>query len=355
MSEGSSTSSESEGSDVEGAIGGVVFDDDRDSSAPQETAESARRKLRSRPSAAFAGAKKFARRGVRGRKNSGSLVASATPSELSELKGGSGSSADMARLSLLPRSTVLQKGWIKVRNTMKVWINRWVALLPGRLVYYKDDKDMLFDRCAGIIQLADCRIKPRHTTKDGHSFKIYHRLRYPIYQKFDLQGKRIKSAMLPLSSSYVIMLVASLQEQEYWMRAINEQIEYATAMSNRPIPKTLNSLQALSSDMEDTSNDEQELAAAAKRSENRQLRASVKPSLQKYVSASRRRAPAAWETQSEHVASWKTGLDSRIGAVERTVTQSLAPKSEVSAAAQMKPRELVLLALVLFVLGWFLE
>lgn len=75
------------------------------------------------------------------------------------------------------------KGWMKMRNSMKIWINRWFVLRPGKLIYYKDEKvglyfpekkqEMVRDKCAGILRLADCKVKERPTNKDGFSFKIY--------------------------------------------------------------------------------------------------------------------------------------------------------------------------------------
>lgn len=31
-------------------------------------------------------------------------------------------------------------GWVKMRNSMKIWNQRWFVLRPGKLIYYKDEK-----------------------------------------------------------------------------------------------------------------------------------------------------------------------------------------------------------------------
>jgi hypothetical protein len=32
----------------------------------------------------------------------------------------------------------LMSGWMKMRNSMKIWVNKWFVLRPGMLIYYKD-------------------------------------------------------------------------------------------------------------------------------------------------------------------------------------------------------------------------
>eukprot|EP00027_Filamoeba_sp_ATCC50430_P009187 CAMPEP_0168561338 /NCGR_PEP_ID=MMETSP0413-20121227/11542_1 /TAXON_ID=136452 /ORGANISM="Filamoeba nolandi, Strain NC-AS-23-1" /LENGTH=767 /DNA_ID=CAMNT_0008592703 /DNA_START=91 /DNA_END=2394 /DNA_ORIENTATION=- len=129
----------------------------------------------------------------------------------------------------------LMTGWMKMRNSMKLWINRWFVLRPGKLIYYKDDKDMTRDRCVGILKLADCEIRTRQTNKDGFSFKIYHVLHYPIYHKYGLRGETLKMAKLPVSWDYCILRVSSEHERNAWMEAISSQIEYAnTFLSKHP-------------------------------------------------------------------------------------------------------------------------
>jgi hypothetical protein len=34
-------------------------------------------------------------------------------------------------------------GWMKMRNSMKLWINRWFVLRPGKLIYYSSDKVLI--------------------------------------------------------------------------------------------------------------------------------------------------------------------------------------------------------------------
>lgn len=170
--------------------------------------------------------------------NNLSLLNSGTFETISNSKengAASGTSIDVASsgMKYLSDETNILTGWMKMRNSMKLWINRWVVLRPGRLIYYKDDKDMLRDRCAGILRLADCEVKERPTNKDGFSFKIYHLLHYPIYHKYGLKGETLKLAMLPVSWNYCIFRVTSEQERRSWMEAISTQIEYANSVEAR--------------------------------------------------------------------------------------------------------------------------
>jgi len=114
---------------------------------------------------------------------------------------------------------------MKMRNSMKIWINRWFVLRSGKLIYFRDDKDMLCDRCVGILRLADCKIERRPPNKDGYSFKIYHLLRYSIYHKYGLRGETLKLASLPVSWNYCLLRVSSEQECNSWIDAISTQIE----------------------------------------------------------------------------------------------------------------------------------
>jgi len=135
--------------------------------------------------------------------------------------------------SFLPTKTYLSDdvtimaGWMKMRNSMKIWVNRWFVLRPGKLIYCRDEKDASREKCSGILRLADCTIKERHPTKDGYSFKIYHLRHYPIYHRYGLRGETLKLALIPVSSNYCIVQVGSNQQRLAWIKAINEQILYA--------------------------------------------------------------------------------------------------------------------------------
>jgi len=121
----------------------------------------------------------------------------------------------------------IHEGWMKMRNSMKIWVSRYFVLRPGKIIYYKDDKDVSKDRCAGILRLADCKVKERLSTKDGYSFKIYHLLHYPIYHKYGLRGETLKLAMLPVSWNYCIVRVNTKEERKAWIDNINQQIGWA--------------------------------------------------------------------------------------------------------------------------------
>ncbi|PRP77945.1 oxysterol binding family protein, member 7 [Planoprotostelium fungivorum] len=138
---------------------------------------------------------------------------------------------DIARLS---DDVNIITGQVKMRNSMKIWINRFFALRPGRLIYFKDDREMLKGRCTGIIRLADCHIRTRPTHKDGFSFKIWHSMNYPIYNKYGLKGETLKMAKLPVGYNYCILRVGSEQERKAWMDAIEAQIDYANTYDPNP-------------------------------------------------------------------------------------------------------------------------
>eukprot|EP01118_Nematostelium_gracile_P019133 TRINITY_DN874_c0_g1_i1.p1 TRINITY_DN874_c0_g1~~TRINITY_DN874_c0_g1_i1.p1 ORF type:complete len:733 (+),score=187.36 TRINITY_DN874_c0_g1_i1:91-2289(+) len=136
------------------------------------------------------------------------------------------------------------KGWMKMRNSMKIWINRFFVLRPGKMVYYKDEKEMARDRCIGILKLQDCKIKMRDSNKDSYSFKIYHVTKMPIYHKFGLRGETLKMAMIPgkmVSWNYCILRVANEQDRKIWITNINQQIEYANTHQPTQIHSTLDS------------------------------------------------------------------------------------------------------------------
>eukprot|EP01114_Cavostelium_apophysatum_P019741 TRINITY_DN6443_c0_g1_i3.p1 TRINITY_DN6443_c0_g1~~TRINITY_DN6443_c0_g1_i3.p1 ORF type:complete len:758 (+),score=220.97 TRINITY_DN6443_c0_g1_i3:191-2464(+) len=131
---------------------------------------------------------------------------------------------------MISHEAPIMTGWMKMRNSMKLWINRWFVLKPGKLIYYKDEKDMQRDRCVGILRLAGCEVKYRPTNKDGFSFKIHHLLHYPIYHKYGLKGETLRMAMLPVSWNYCILRVSSEHDRKSWMESIATQIEYANSV-----------------------------------------------------------------------------------------------------------------------------
>jgi hypothetical protein len=141
---------------------------------------------------------------------------------MSPLAGSSPTSSDV------DMSSNLLSGWVKLRNSMKIWKNRWFVLRPGRLIYYKEEKKAKKDRCVGIFQLADCIVEERPTSMEGFSFKITNTLSYPIYEKKGLKGESIKMASVPMGWTQAILLVGSEGERRMWMNAVQEQINWAT-------------------------------------------------------------------------------------------------------------------------------
>jgi len=155
----------------------------------------------------------------------------------------------------------LMSGWMKLRNYMKNWKQRWFILRKGKLIYYKDDKRAKKDQCTGILQLADCKVEERATHKNGFSFKIKNIYNYPIYQSKGLKGESIKSARVPVGWTYSMLLVSSESERKAWMTAIKEQIANASILlrnnsGNENPPKTL--------DITSASDDEDDLSTSPK-------------------------------------------------------------------------------------------
>eukprot|EP01116_Phalansterium_solitarium_P021643 TRINITY_DN680_c1_g1_i1.p1 TRINITY_DN680_c1_g1~~TRINITY_DN680_c1_g1_i1.p1 ORF type:complete len:950 (-),score=407.06 TRINITY_DN680_c1_g1_i1:787-3636(-) len=125
-----------------------------------------------------------------------------------------------------------KSGWMKMRNSMRLWVNKYFVLRPGMLVYYDNYKNKYLknNRCAGILRLSDCKVKLRKSGKsgkDGFQLKIYHLLHYPIYHRKGLQGETLKLAMIPVSWNYCLLKCASEEDRTEWMNLINQQIAYA--------------------------------------------------------------------------------------------------------------------------------
>jgi hypothetical protein len=51
-------------------------------------------------------------------------------------------SKNKLKLTTQPSENIMS-GWMKMRNSMKLWINRFFVLRAGMLIYYKDDKVLL--------------------------------------------------------------------------------------------------------------------------------------------------------------------------------------------------------------------
>jgi len=81
--------------------------------------------------------------------------------------------------------------------------------------------------------LADCVIKERLSNRDGASFKIYHALKSPIYDKYGLKGETLKLAYIPVSWSFCILRAQSEAERKTWMTNIQQQIDVAVVSGDK--------------------------------------------------------------------------------------------------------------------------
>ena len=132
-------------------------------------------------------------------------------------------------------------GWMKLRNTMKVWNSRWFVLKPGKLIYASHERDIVKKNCLGIIRLADCKVEQYQSKSEGFALKISHRLGYSIYSKYGLRQEKIKMANLPLTWSSCVLRCSSSDERKTWM----DNLQVAINMTKLPkfkydTPDTLN-------------------------------------------------------------------------------------------------------------------
>jgi hypothetical protein len=56
------------------------------------------------------------------------------------LKPSSSSSGSKVSPSVNGTEENIMCGWMKMRNSMKIWVNRWWVLRPGKLIYFRDEK-----------------------------------------------------------------------------------------------------------------------------------------------------------------------------------------------------------------------
>jgi len=224
---------------------------------------------------------------------------------------------------------------------MKIWINRWFVLRPGKLIYFKEEKYMVRDRCVGILRLGDCKVLERPTHKDGFSFKIYHLLHYPIYHKYGLRGETLKFAMLPVSWNYCILRVSSETERKNWMDNINAQIEYANMNGYRdPAFKSVTRPDIFQDELFSDSEDEQrEIEDSETGSEKHPLKSPVarelaedlfqkneemRKNLMDGLSVQQKNTVKSLQRRTiKTMEEWKKELDSRISNSEKNLTSSI--------------------------------
>lgn len=115
-------------------------------------------------------------------------------------------------------------GWCKVRNVMKKWKDRYLVVLPGRLVIFRSPKEAASSSASGLIQLQGCDVRPRPSKKDGACFKVFSLNQYPIYSRQGLKGETISSALLPVGSDYLILRCADPTYMNIWIEKIRQCI-----------------------------------------------------------------------------------------------------------------------------------
>jgi hypothetical protein len=115
-------------------------------------------------------------------------------------------------------------GWAKVRNLMKKWKDRYIILLPGRLVIFRSSSEAAKSSASGMIMLQGCDVRPRPSKKDGSCFKIYSLNQYPIYSRQGLKGESISSAILPVGADYCILRVQDTATMNVWLDKIRQCI-----------------------------------------------------------------------------------------------------------------------------------
>jgi len=264
------------------------------------------------------------------------------------------------------------KGWMKMRNSMKIWINRWFVLRLGKLIYYKDEKDMSRDRCVGILRLADCTVKERPTNKDGFSFKIYHLLHYPIYHKYGLKGETLKMAMIPVSWNYCILRVSSEQDRKTWMTNINQQIEYANlAEASKGQMHRVDSFDMSISPSEDDEKKEDTSPPIEAANSNLEAREAAEDMfvmdkaheefqrnlLDGLGVQQKTNIKSIQKTTLRCVEEWKNELDSRIFAVEKKIINTINKNNSAASSndqISLKYWQLVLLILACIIVAKFI-
>jgi len=278
-------------------------------------------------------------------------------------------------------------GWLKMRNSMKIWVNRYCVLRPGKLIYFRDEKDVARDRCSGILRLADCKVKERTPSKDGYSFKIFHLLHYPIYHKYGLKGETIKLAMIPVSWSQCILRATNASERKQWVEGINEQIIHANE-HDRSLPpemKDFEPAQNLSEEEEEEEAEDieehdrifsspepeqhedtpekdkietdarvpnpKELADELFFVKHENLHRSLMEGMNTQHDSSIKKLQTKTLKQMEQ---WKKELDMRLMGMEKRMNQSLANKdTKVSRTVQLKYWQLIVIIIVAILIGRF--
>lgn len=214
--------------------------DEADSDAPPSSAQSisqssSQTDLQKRRRGSSAGTSKNASKAAGLSQSSSTLAPSASKKELRAEKKKAREEVKMVVTKMKEekkKGTVatqllegqIYAGWCKVRNMMKKWKDRYLVVLPGRLVIFRSPKEATSGTASGLIQLQGCDVRPRPSKKDGACFKIYSLNQYPIYSRQGLKGETISSALLPVGSDYLILRCADPTYMHIWIEKIRASI-----------------------------------------------------------------------------------------------------------------------------------
>ncbi|MDP2439268.1 MAG: hypothetical protein Q8P67_26265 [archaeon] len=145
-------------------------------------------------------------------------------------------------------SAILMQGVVSVRNSLKKWIDRWVELRPGVLVYRK--KSIRASGTMGIVLLSGCQIVPRVSRTSTNSLLLYNPDRLNIYSTKDFDGGGIRFSTLPGSKSEFIFKTRDEPERDSWMNAIASVSRTPpSALSAKPIRKLYQTAGRLPADL----------------------------------------------------------------------------------------------------------
>eukprot|EP00013_Stygamoeba_regulata_P017219 CAMPEP_0177680652 /NCGR_PEP_ID=MMETSP0447-20121125/30289_1 /TAXON_ID=0 /ORGANISM="Stygamoeba regulata, Strain BSH-02190019" /LENGTH=1306 /DNA_ID=CAMNT_0019190001 /DNA_START=99 /DNA_END=4019 /DNA_ORIENTATION=- len=114
-------------------------------------------------------------------------------------------------------SSVVMKGFLKVRGSFRVWHTRWFVLIPGQLLYYSNDKT---SKLYGRIKLDGCEVLQRSSKKHGFGMQINHRQHKSIYCTTGLKGETLTSAKMPGRQDVCILRAGGEAEGQRWLEAL---------------------------------------------------------------------------------------------------------------------------------------
>jgi len=290
---------------------------------------------------------------------SGSLVASAVSSSSSFVLKG------------IPIATdeVKKSGWIKMKNSMKIWVNRWFVLRAGRVYFYKDDKSFGKKRASGVLLLAHCQVA-EHATKqkrDGSFFQIVNQMHHSVYERSRLL--KVTTHMVPTGSWRVILRVPTNEERASWISALQEQIQFANSLSENATSLTPDALSPSNSTYSSEIEPEQELEEEGGEDSAVQFTAELSKNLLKnneifyktnLVNGIRIQQKRISKTLQkllfENLELWKVDITKRLFTLEREITISFEKRKqqeqeETTSPISLRYWQLLAVIFLCFLLG----